>query len=200
MGREQEWKLTVPAPELLDEILRWEPLAGLLTETPRRYRMQTTYYDTADRRLSRSAVTLRRRMENDQSVVCVKAALPACKDPSVHGEWEVLSEDLAAALPELVRLGAPALLLEAGEPLPVCGAAFTRRAALLRFPDGSASELALDLGCLTGPTQTMPLCELELEMKAGAPDETRKLLRDLQARFGLTTQTWSKYQRAKTLG
>ena len=74
-----------------------------------------------------------------------------------------------------------------------------RRAVLLGFADGSVSELALDLGTLSGPARSLPLCELELELKAGGPHATLALLADLRTRFGLEPETRSKLARARTL-
>ena len=199
MGTELEWKLTVPEPGLLDTILNWDGIRTQLAEKPRLWHMQTTYYDTADRALARRQITLRRRMENERSVLCVKAPLSGAADCRLHGEWELQGDDIAAALPRLVAMGAPEALLGVGKPLPVCGADFHRRAALLRFPDGSACELALDRGTLFGPTRSEPLCELELELKAGDSAATKALFRILQTRFGLIPQAKSKFARAREL-
>ena len=199
MGKEQEWKLSVPDPALLGEILAWEGIQSRMLEAPRPYHMRSAYYDTLDRRFSRRRITIRRRMENDRSVVCVKAPLADAADPYTHGEWELEADDLAAALPRLVELGAPAVLLEPAELRCMWRADFRRRAVLLGFADGSTSELALDYGSLSGPSRSMPLCELELEMKSGDPAATLGLLLLLRQRFGLLPQEKSKFARAREL-
>lgn len=199
MGTELEWKLSVPEPGVLDAVLDWAPIRAALAETPRLYHMQTEYYDTADRALSGRRITLRRRMENERSVVCVKAPISEVQDSLLRGEWELEADAPAEALPRLVAMGAPALLAELRELVPVCGADFRRRAALLRLPDGSACELALDCGLLFGNGRTEPLCELELELKEGAPEATLALYCALQAEFGLTPQELSKFARASRL-
>ena len=199
MGKEQEWKLAVPEPALLDELLAWEGLRPLMAETPRVYRMQSAYFDAPDRRFSRRHITIRRRLENETPVVCVKVPLPGPAGCFLRGEWETEGDDVAAALPRLVAQGAPAALLEADALRCLWRAEFLRRAVLLRFPDGSAAELALDHGTLFGPTRSMPLCELELELKEGAPGETLTLYTALQAHFGLTPEGKSKLARAKSM-
>ncbi|MBO4418975.1 MAG: CYTH domain-containing protein, partial [Oscillospiraceae bacterium] len=88
------------------------------------------------------------------------------------------------------------------EPVPLLSlwrADFIRRAALLRFDDGSAAELALDSGTLFGPTQSAPLCELELELKAGEPAQALALAEALAERFSLTPQPLGKFPRALAL-
>ena len=196
-----EWKLAVTDAQTLDAILRDPEVLALAAEPLRRCRMRTTYYDTPDRRLAWQLCTLRRRMENEVSVVCVKAPLRDAENAHEHGEWELEAEDPVAALPLLVEQGAPRELLEAGPLAPVCGAAFCRRALLLRFADGSECELACDFGALFGAEESAsaPLCEAELEMKQGAPDMTLTLLERLIARYGLTPQERSKYARASAL-
>lgn len=199
MGQELEWKLTVPEPGLLEQIEAWPPLRALMAEAPRDYRMQTSYYDAPDRRFSARHITLRRRLENQRSVICVKAPMPSPAHPNLRGEWELEGEDLAAALPQLIARGAPAELAEAPALRCVAGAEFRRRAVLLRFADGSACELALDRGRLFGPTVSAPLCELELELKQGEADAALQLCRTLALQFGLQPQPKSKYARARLL-
>ena len=199
MGKELEWKLAVPEAGLLDEILAWEGVRARMAEEPRFYHMQSSYYDAPDRRFSRRRITLRCRLENEISVICVKAPLPEADDRFLHGEWEVEGADLAAALPKLVELGAPALLLESVELNCLWRADFERRAVLLRFEDGSAAELALDLGALYGPTHSLPLCELELELKEGGPAAALALVAVLRERFSLKPQEKSKFARARAL-
>lgn len=201
MGKELEWKLAVPEACLLDDILAWAALRPLMTETPRHYHMQTSYYDTPDRRFSRRQITVRCRLENETPVICVKAPLPESEADArfFRGEWELEGADVPAALPKLVEMGAPAELLEPAVFTCMWKADFQRRAVLLRFGDGSAAELALDLGALYGPTHSLPLCELELELKAGGPGAALELLQALRERFALKPQEKSKFARARAL-
>ncbi|MBR6376490.1 MAG: CYTH domain-containing protein [Oscillospiraceae bacterium] len=199
MGTELEWKYAVPDPSLLDRVLAWEEVRSRMVEEPRRYHMRTDYYDAPDRRFSRHKITIRRRMENERSVVCVKAPLPEGSDPHLRGEWELEAEDLRSALPRLVNLGAPGAILEPVCLQRLCGADFLRRAVLLRFADGSAAELALDCGSLFGPTESAPLCELELELKEGAPGAALAFAEALAERFSLRLEPLGKFTRASAL-
>ncbi len=199
MGTELEWKYDLPETLPEEEILAWPGVRERLAETPRRIRMRSVYYDTPDRSLSEARITLRRRLENDVSVICCKAPLPGAEDPMLRGEWELAADDLNKALPRLAAEGAPAVLQEHSDYLPVCGVEFARTAALLRFADGSAAELALDAGILRGASASQPFRVLELELKEGAPEAALDFLKLLAARFGLTPQKKSKYARAKAL-
>lgn len=200
MGTELEWKYAVSDPALLGKILQWPEIQRRMAEAPRHYHMQSEYYDTPDGRIARARIAFRRRLENERSVFCVKAPLPGAADPHLHGEWETEAETSADALPRLAALGAPVLPAALSALRVLCRADFTRRAVLLQFDDGSAAELALDLGTLSGATQAAPLCELELELKAGEPAAAHAFAEAIAAQFQLEPQPLSKYARAKALG
>lgn len=161
------------------------------------YRMQTTYYDTADEKLSRRFYTLRRRMENNTAVCTLKAPL---EEGFGRGEWELPCEDIQKAIPELCKLGGPADLQEltAGGVIPVCGARFTRIAKTVELQN-AAVELALDEGKLMGGGREMPLCEVEVELKSGDPARCDAYARQLAVAFDLKPEEQSKFRRAFAL-
>jgi inorganic triphosphatase YgiF len=119
-------------------------------------------------------------------------------DPHLRGEWETEAADLASALPKLAALGAPVPPADTSLQV-LCRADFIRRAVLLRLDDGSTAELALDLGTLSGATRSLPLCELELELKSGEPAAARAFAEALAARFSLRPEPLSKFARASAL-
>ncbi len=155
--------------------------------------METTYYDTFDGRLSNNRWTLRRRYENGKSVCTLKIPLP---DGS-RGEWETEAAGIMAAIPQLVRLGAPIDLMAfcVSGVAPVCGARFTRLAKALVIP-GAVVELALDRGCLTGGNRETPLLEVEVELKEGSDEAALEFARQLEEKYNLIPEHRSKYRRA----
>lgn len=160
------------------------------------YAMQTTYYDTPGGDLSQRRVTLRRRLENGASVCTLKT--PA--GGAARGEWDCLCDSIEDAIPELCKLSGfrELLLLTAGGIVPVCGAKFTRQAMVVEQPDFTA-ELALDSGVLTGDGKEIPLCEVELELKAGSEVALNAFAADFARRFSLTPEKKSKFRRASDL-
>lgn len=158
--------------------------------------METVYYDDPAHHLSTRRWTLRRRMENEQSVCTLKIDLP---DGS-RGEWEVSAPDIAAAIAPLVQAGAPEELAELAKAglLPSCGARFLRKRKIVSTRDGTA-ELALDEGVLLGGGQELPFAEVELELKSGSDDATRETAERMAAEFGLEPQPLSKLRRALAL-
>ena len=161
----------------------------------RQIEMRTTYYDTPERTLSARKWTLRRRLENGLSVCTLKTPADLGRQ-----EFEVNCDTIEMGIEELCKLGAPQelVLLTAGGVEPVCGAAFTR---LVRTVDleGCTVEVALDKGTLFGGDKTQPLCELEVELKAGEPNMARSFAMLLAAKYGLQPEHKSKFKRALAL-
>ena len=189
MGKEYELKFTAAPPDL----------AAVYTAYPGQWQtlhMQTVYYDTPGRTLSALRYTLRKRMEN---------GLPICtlKTPGSNGsrgEWEVScgsNEDAVPMLCKLLGSDELRLLTQAGL-VPVCGAEFTRQAKEIVWQD-SLLELALDEGILTGGNQTVPLCEIEVELKSGDPLAANAFATMLAETYHLTPEERSKFQRALSL-
>ncbi|MBS1451102.1 MAG: CYTH domain-containing protein [Oscillospiraceae bacterium] len=197
MGKETEYKLEVGDLQLLDCILCSEPVASRMQAPFAYIRMQTTYYDTEDGLLEKNRWMLRLRTENERSVVTMKTP----GEGHTRGEWEVESEYLDEALPELAKLGAPEAIgrLDAEALLPVCGAKFTRITAPLRLSEKTSCTLCGDLGELTGGGKKALLCELELELQAGEETDVQAFAKTLAERFHLHEQPRSKLQRARAL-
>lgn len=197
MGMEVELKYAAPDAQTLDAVLR-EMADGRAVRT---IQMQTRYFDSLDGTLSARKWTLRLRQENERTVACLKSPRQAHDSLSVRNEWQCEADDLPTAVPQLIATGAPPELasLVACGLREICGARFTRRAVTLHLADGSTTELALDLGELTGGEKTLPLCEVELELLHGGPEETQKLAQDLAVRHGLRAEPRSKFVRASAL-
>lgn len=200
MGKELEYKLRVADSTALDAILADGEVAALAVAPWHETQMKTTYFDTPDRRFARLRWMLRRRMEGEKSVVCLKTPE---NEAHVRGEWQIMSDAVdGAAIEGLLAQGAPQELREVCEKtplLPVCGAEFLRKSVMLAFSDGSRTELAGDCGILHGATQKLPFTELELELYDGSPNEMLALVRRLSARYGLCEEPLSKAARATQL-
>lgn len=200
MGKELEYKLSVPNEEILKKILLDEEIAALISDTWSETKMKTTYYDTAERRFSANRFTLRQRYEGEESIVCLKTPM---KESHARGEWQIKAEKIDdAAIAQLLQLGAPMELVAfyaSGPILPVCGAEFLRRHVMLTFPDGSQAEIAGDCGFLHGQSETLAFIELELELYKGESSQMLTLVQHLCDKYDLHEQPMSKYARARTL-
>lgn len=192
---EFEIKLAIDEAGVLEQILDDPEIAAAMAEPVRTIPMETTYYDQPDGGLRAKKWTLRRRMEGGAPVVTLKtpSGIPGCRN-----EWETPGDDVLAAVPALIALGAPEALREVTEVRPLCGAAFLRQAVLLALP-GCSAELALDEGRLFREDRAEPLRELELELKSGAPVAMLALGDRLLRRYGLREEPRSKFFRAARL-
>ena len=160
------------------------------------YSMQTVYYDTPDGALSAKKYTLRKRRENDTYVCTLKTP----EKGNGRGEWELPCENIADAIAGLVAMGAPQdlLVLTKNGVQEICGAKFTRITRTVVLEDGIL-ELAFDRGVLTGGGREMPLCEIEVELKAGLPSVADQYAKILAQKFGLVPEKHSKFRRALAL-
>ena len=186
MGRELEYKYKGTENAFAALQQRFAPFTEI--------KMETTYYDTPDAALSRRRWTLRRRMENEISVCTLKTPLP---DGS-RGEWEAEAPSIEEGIEALCNCGAPVELRGVTGLHPICGARFTRLAALVTLPDAKV-ELALDRGVLLGGGKEQPLLEIEAEYKEGREAVVRAFADALAWKFGLKEEPLSKFARARRL-
>ena len=154
--------------------------------------METTYYDTPSGAMSSRHYTLRRRLENGKSVCALKT--PA---GDARNEWETENASIEEAIPQLIALGAPAELQELAKEglLPICCAKFVRLAKRIPITGGEL-EMALDYGKLFGADRSLPLCELELELKSGNKKSFDLYVWSVAGEFLLEEEPESKFSRA----
>ena len=189
MGTEYELKFRADAA-CQDSVFttfpaRWQTIA-----------METTYYDTPSGALSTRRYMLRRRLENSASVCTLKTS----GEGNVRGEWEVTCDSVNLAIAELCKLGCPGELetLCAEGLVPICGARFTRKAGLFKLLDCTV-ELALDQGILFAGSREIPLCEIEVERKAGSIEAADAFAKQLADIYDLQPEEKSKFARALAL-
>lgn len=132
-----------------------------------RKHLKAVYYDTPERLLRRNGLSLRVRQSGARFVQTVKT--DAADDPLRRGEWEAsvpsLAPDLALAMPfipEKLRSHLDAQPLEA-----VFTADIHRHARMLELPSGTV-EIAFDQGELLAGDRSLPVSEIELELKSGS--------------------------------
>ncbi len=165
-GREIELKLLVDADRLAD--FNAAPvIATNARNKGARKHLKSVYYDTPARTLRRNGLSLRVRQSGTRFVQTVKAE--SREDPLRRGEWEAsvpsMTPDIGLALPFL-----PAKLRSDLERRPL-EAVFTsdihRHARLVDLPAGTV-EVAFDHGTLKADDRSMPVSEIELELKGGS--------------------------------
>ena len=202
---EFELKLEIPAASLP------QLEAALREGGASRQRLQAHYFDTEGGALASHGLVLRLRKEGRRWVQTAKG--PA-SGPLYRLEHNVaLGRPPGAAMPvaDLGRhAGTPvgerirqALALTPGAALPALIPLYQTDVQRLKrsvVVEGSVLELALDLGRVVCGPQSLPLCELEVELKQGQPKHAVQLARDWCASHGLWLSVISKSMKGQRLG
>lgn len=132
-----------------------------------RKHLKSIYYDTPERLLRRNGLSLRVRQSGARFVQTVKT--DAADDPLRRGEWEAsvpsLEPDLALTMPFIPEKLRSRLELQPLEA--VFTADVHRHARIVDLPSGTV-EIAFDRGELTAGDRSLPVSEIELELKSGS--------------------------------
>jgi len=200
--QEVELKLSLPVddPQQLAKLLARVPVLARRKAT--RQILHNIYFDTPDQRLRLQRAVLRlRRVGDETAPQWLQTFKNGSSDTSAltrRGEWESpleraeLSREALAATP-WSDLDADGSLFAALAPCFVT--AFERTAWLVRRRDGSVVEVALDLGQIEANGQVAPICELELELKAGQPSALFEIAQEIARTVAVLPANMSKAQR-----
>jgi inorganic triphosphatase YgiF len=193
---EIELKLALP-PRHATRIRR-HPL--LLEIKPSKRTLHSIYFDTPGFDLMRRGVALRVRRIGYHWVQTLKAEARAVGAMSSRPEWEMAVA--GGASPDFAVLPQAALALLDGIDLtqiaPAFVTEFQRTAWLLTRGDDQA-ELALDIGEIQAGEARQPISEVELELKAGAPNFLFDLATELLTQAALYIEPRSKAERGYAL-
>ncbi|CAA7626374.1 CYTH and CHAD domain-containing protein [Magnetospirillum sp. UT-4] len=198
-AKELELKLVTDAAGL--ERIRRHPLVREhRQERPTTARLDSTYYDTADRSLAAAGITVRLRRAGARRLQTVKTAGTRAAGLFRRREWEA---PVATNGPDPTLLRATGLDALAAPDLserlvPV----FTtriRRTAYRLAGEGWEVELALDHGEVVAGDRSAPLFEAELELLAGQPAELYRIADRLLEAVPARLSTRSKSDRGFAL-
>ena len=185
------------------DLILESPFVGdlLVSGSTGELRMEATYYDTPDGRLSRQKAAYRIRKENEACVATLKWSSKDEGGLSIRNECNV---DVTGEKPDLsVFLAAVSdferLKLPNNEALePILITRFLRRRAILAF-ECAEIEMAVDEGEILAGEKSAPICELELELISGEAETLISLGKQFQRRFGLEPEGKSKFLRGMEL-
>ncbi len=155
----------------------------------------TTYFDTPDHALAKVGFVCRIRSEGDTRVQTVKAV---AEGPFARHEWE---SPIAGSRPDLSlvpRSRINRILRKddlAARLAPVFTIEIARRCWNI-VHGTSQIELSLDVGAVKDKLQSLPLCEVELELKQGELSDVFDLARTLCAEIPLHLDLRSKATQA----
>jgi inorganic triphosphatase YgiF len=170
---ETELKLHI-TPENLLRLKRHPFLRSLSSSRARTLKLFSIYYDTADLELRRRAMALRLRRVGKQYLQTLKGGGQVSAGLHQRNEWEtpVPSEQLDFEALKACGGDLPGGVRTRLQPVFVTD--FSRNVRLLSF-EGAEIELCMDSGEIRAGQSSCPISEIELELKAGEPQQLFKL-------------------------
>lgn len=201
-SQEIELKLALPGSDPSQLRAQLGRLAPLARRKPVQQPLHNIYFDTPDQALRQQRVALRlRRVGPPAQARWLQTLKTAGLDNSAlsrRGEWEspvreaCLSATALAASP-WSEIDPDGRLLARLRPCFVTD--FERTVWLVRRRDGSVVEVALDIGQLLADECQAPICELELELKAGTPAALFALAHEIARSIAVLPTHQSKAER-----
>ena len=204
---EIEMKYALPDAECSDEIWNDEFLNSITNNnTAEALVMKAIYFDTEDMRLTKNKMAVRVRAEGDRIFATLKAGDKQQDGMFERHEVNVPISDslgLMSLSPEVFEQseeGQELIKLVEGKPLiNLFEMRFLRRCKKLSY-GSSVMELALDLGSIISDKGEKPICEMEIELYAGKPEDIQALGAKIAEKYGLTPKTTSKFKDGLSIG
>ena len=197
--QEIELKLALE-PALLGSVRRHSTVAPLLEGRARTASVVSRYYDTPERRLQESGVTLRLRRAGRRWLQTVKGegSAVAGLHQRIEYEWPLARPQLDAALlattPWKKLFAAVAADLK-----PVFSTDIRRTSQSLAFADGTRAQLCLDVGRIAAGSRRAPIAEVEIELIEGDAGRLYDLAQVLAADLPVRVAHLSKAERGYAL-
>jgi inorganic triphosphatase YgiF len=203
---EIELKLGLPGadPSTLLALLKRVPVLARRKRTT--LHLHNVYFDAPALALRRQRIALRlRRVGNaarPQWLQTRKTAGRADSALSQRGEWEAPVREARLSLKALKKTPWPGIDADGNifrALVPVFETNFERTVWLIRQRDGSVVEVALDIGHILAGERSTPLCEIELELKAGKPTALFDIAKEIAGHIAVLPAAISKAERGYAL-
>jgi inorganic triphosphatase YgiF len=198
MAIETELKLSL-APSDRRRISGLPAVRRLASGPARRRRLVSTYYDTPDLELLNRRCVLRLRRAGRTYIQAVKTAGTGSAGLHRRDEFE---QKVSRPAPDFSHLKTVPLLKDLdleGRLEPQFETDFYRTTWDLVFPDGTEVEMAVDHGEVRTGQASTEICEVEMELRSGAPDRLYEFALDAARTVDLRLEDVSKAQRGRHL-
>ncbi|CAH1070343.1 Adenylate cyclase [Candidatus Nitrotoga sp. 1052] len=195
MHTEIELKLLIDSANI-PQLLQHPLLKSACKSGPLRQKLHSIYFDTPDLELMRQRIALRLRQAGGHWIQTVKGSGNVEGGLHQRPEWEV---PVTGGMPDFDKLSVspwhsfftPDIQ---NRLIPIFVTDFWRTIWLMELPNGLI-ELALDAGEIQAKNKQVPICEVELELKSGAPASLFDLARELRKSIALQPEDRSKADR-----
>lgn len=205
-SQEIELKLALPTsdPSSLAKRLSRTPVLARRKAT--RLHLHNIYYDTPELFLRQQRIALRLRRLGDAAkpkwLQTLKTSGRSDSALSQRGEWEMPVRNAGLSLKLLEDTPWSGFDPEGSvfaALAPAFETSFERTSWLLRRRDGSVVEVALDIGQIVAGDKCSPLCELELELKAGQATALFEVAQQISQTIAVLPFNASKAERGYAL-
>ena len=193
--KEIEIKLELTPANLPD--LKRIPLLRTVKPTPKGATQVSVYFDTEDQKLRKKGLILRVRREGRRFTQTIKANVNA--GAFERDEWEA---EIAGNDPDLDEANGtalePVLTKKLRRGLKPVFETRVRRTVYPLLNNGHAIALTVDRGTIETGRRSLPLCEIELELKRGSAaelfDVAHELTQALPARLAVKSKSERGYE------
>jgi inorganic triphosphatase YgiF len=199
MPQEIEIKLSVPEEHALR---LWEVLTRHPHDKPVTHRLFSAYYDTPERALKTAGAALRLRRQGGRWIQTVKCEGQIAAGLHQRAEHEVEVAAQLPSFPAMAEAGLGDLVADRRlrEALAVAFTTqFNRTSTLFRPAADKVVEVSLDRGVISAGERREPICEIELELKAGTPRCLFDLALEIAAALPVRLDNRSKAERGYAL-
>jgi triphosphatase len=198
MAEELEFKLAI-APAAAADF--WAKLRAHFPDaSPARHTLFSAYYDTPKCHLQREGIALRLRRERGKWLQTIKRGGETAGGLHRRVEHEVEVAAQLPSFPAMEQAGIGEVVANIREDLGVVFVTEFERASAQLHPDADTTiEVALDRGAVIAGNRRDPICEVELELKAGQPQALFDLARRLAQALPLRLDDRSKAERGYRL-
>ena len=203
MGKEQEveLKLQVAIPNEWEKICKYiEQLKGKIKTD--KIDLAARYFDTVDGDLNKEKIAYRVRKENENWVATIKGGGSANGGLHSRSEWNVAVENGEPDITVFAHTSMDQKLIKrlSTKPLNIIVETVFKRNVVLLTWNRSVIEIALDQGSIFAGGESVPILEVELELKEGNKKDLLHLGSVLAKEFSLIVETKSKLLRGLILG
>ncbi|MET0365843.1 MAG: CHAD domain-containing protein [Sphingobium sp.] len=181
--------------DLTTEAAAFLEASPLLEGAMAKAKLHARYFDTPQQDLAAHGLTLRIRRSGNKRTQTVKGEGAPAAGLFDRSEWELPVSDDTPVMDD--RTPVPALLSDISAALAPAFDVKVERRTWIVAEGGSSIELVIDRGAAQAGTREAPICEVELELKAGNTDALFAMARKLDAvapvRLGVLTKSERGY-------
>ncbi len=199
-NEEVEIKLQIKNASVIGDIKKYIPSLYQLGPSAV-FHMSAYYYDTKELSLSKHSIVYRVRKENNNYIATIKGGDQGtdflCRRFEVNRRADTIKPDLTI-FADIESVSKVIPIVNNDMLLPIVTNNFLRQQYII-FYNSSKIELVIDQGSIYAGNKSLPICEMELELKRGIETDVISLADIMKNKFDLFPSKSSKLSRGLKL-